>query len=218
MRYLAHLGDGTVYSTGSFLVADDPTTFPDGTVRVVGDKFPLYAALYRPTTRGSVWGDGTVIDLSLIPNYESPFAQAAGGALQWHRPAQPNGPQPNTAGQSMIHPFLPEYHAPAPGEPIVPLAVPPLPPGKLFLTSGDLPEAIVVPLRWNPVQQFVPEPNANEVRLFTNTHEGTFTGTFRHPVTHRSVFFSGVYRPLTGAIGAFLGPDHVGCVEILAFD
>ena len=98
VRYLARLGDGTIYSAGSFLVADDPTTFPNGTARIIGDRFPLYTALYRPATRGSVWGDGNVINLTLIPNFYSSFTYAAGGSLQWHRPAQPNGPQPNTAG------------------------------------------------------------------------------------------------------------------------
>ena len=86
------------------LVAGDPTTFPDGTVRVVGDKFPLYTGLYRLGARGSVWGDGTAIDLSLIPNYESPFAQAASGDLQWHRPAQPNAHR--KAGSRSLHHFL----------------------------------------------------------------------------------------------------------------
>ena len=218
VRYLARLGDGTFCSAGSFLVADDATTFPNGTVRVVGDKFPLYTGLYRPTTRGSVWGDGTVIDLNLIPNYQSPFAQAAGGELQWHRPAQPDGPQPNTAGQGAIHPFFPEFHAPAPGEPVVPLALPPLPPGRLTFVDGDLPEPIEVSLNWNPFQQFVPVANPYDVRLFSEVREGVFAGTLRHPVTKRLIFFSGVYRPLSGGIGAFSGPDHMGSVGLLGFD
>ena len=218
VRYLARLGDGTVCSAGSFLVAGDATTFPDETVRVVGDKFPLYAGLYHPASRGSVWGDGAVTDLSLIPNYQSPFAQAAGGELQWHRPAQPNGPQPNTAGQCVIHPFFPEFLAPAPGAPVVPLALPPLSPGRLTFVDGDLPEAIDIPLNWNPVQQFVPVANLYEVRLFSDTREGVFIGTLRHPVTKRLVFFSGVYRPLSGGLGAFAGPEHMGSVWLLGFD
>ncbi len=218
VRYIARLGDGTIYTAGSFLVADDATTFPDGTVRVVGDKFPLYTGLYHPATRGSVWGDGTVLDLTLIPNYTSPFSQAADGALQWHRPAQPNGPQPNTAGQAAVYPFFSEFSAPAPGEPVVPLALPPLPPGYLSFDGGDLAGFIRVDLSWNPVQQFVPAPNPYEVRLFSNAREGTFVGTFRHPGTQRVVFFSGVYRPLSGGVGAFMGPDHVGSVFLIGLD
>ena len=218
VRYIARLGDGTICSAGSFLVADDATTFPDGTVRVVGDQFPIYAALYHPAARGSVWGDGTVLNLNLIPNYTSPFSQAAGGALQWHRPAQPNGPQPNTAGQAAIYPFFSEFHAPAPGEPVVPLALPPLPPGSISFVNGDLTDSISVDLNWNPAQQFGPATNPYDVRLFSNAREGIFVGTFRHPGTKRVVFFSGVYRPLSGGIGTFMGPDHVGSVFLLGLD
>lgn len=218
VRYIARLGDGTVYTAGSFLVAGDPTTHPNGTTSVIGDNFPLYAGLYHPATRGSVWGDGSVLNLNLIPAYTSLFSQAAGGTLQWHRPAQPNGPQPNTAGQAEVYPFFPEFHAPAPGEPVVPIALPPLPPGFLTFGGGDLPDSFNVDLTWNPAQQFVPVANPYDVRLFSNAREGVFAGSFRHPSTKRLVFFSGVYRPLSGGIGAFSGPDHMGSVMLLGND
>ena len=219
VRYAARLGDGTAYSAGSFLVAGDPRTFSDGTTLVIGDKFPLYTNLYRPGARGAVWGDGTVEDQRLLPPSSGPQDfHAAAGAFQWHRPAQPHGPQPNTAGQGAIRPFFLEYHAPAPGEPVVPLALPPLPPGLLTFTDGDLAAPINVSLDWNPLRQFVPAANPYEVRLFSETREGVFHGTLRHPVTHRTVFFNGVYRPLSGGIGTFSGPDHPGTVWLLGLD
>jgi hypothetical protein len=219
VRYIARLGDGTICSAGSFLVAGDPRSLPDGSTLLIGDKFPLYAALYRPASQGAVWGDGTVEDQRLLPPNSGPQDfQAAAGAFQWHRPAQPGGLLPNTAGQGAIYPFLPEYHAPAPGDPVVPLAQPPLPPARLTFIDGDLPAPIDIALDWNPIQQFVPAANSAEVRLQSETSEGLFAGTFRHPVTHRLVFFSGVYRPFSGGIGTFAGPDHMGTVWILGLD
>ena len=218
VRYLARLGDGSMAAAGSFLVEGDPMSFPGGASAVVGDKFPLYTGLYRPATRGSLWGDGEVIDYTMIPHLHTPFTQGAEGALQWYRPAQPSGPLPNTAGQAAVRPAFSEYFPPAPGEPVVPLAQPPLPPGQLTLLGGDLPATIVVPLDWNARQQFVPRPNSHEVRLYTEVREGIFLGSFRHPRTGRTVIFSGVYRPLAGAIGTFHGPDHVGFVDILGLD